>query len=664
MIDIEDPSRDMAGAGELEQDWRPIGHTSNQLVLYHPASHALRVRIQPPSSPRSTFPSNIVRANDALKRRSPDLATRPLCLLCRQPVSRNGLGEVAAISGMDSYFQTLEHVHSESESFSEGMGIDNLLNAPQMGMSNEENSSATGYYVRFFKEVRKLGMGAEGSVYLAVHHIEGDTLGLTKRPTLLWVGTYAVKKIAVGESKEYLHKILHEVKLLEVLRHTNIIPYYHAWIDTTRFSDLAPPVLALHVLMMYASGGNLDSLLLSRSHSTGFATGLSADDIADAESIDKLPKEERIKAFKRRRQSAKTEWANNQRSFSGGMGASRAENRGVLLLSFEEIVQLFGDIIEGLSFLHSNSILHLDLKCSNVLLHWEEGKLVPKAMLSDFGTSEEMLRGQRERTGHTGTMEYMAPETLVQDSEGRFRPSDSHADMWSLGMILYKMMFLKLPYEECDNYDVLRAQIISYKGFLPDGSLLQNLQRRHIPQRFVFLLKKLLDIHPEKRPSAEKTRSVLADIKHHSNQNEDYSSAIVGQTLASLENLSYPSRGICRRNSVVINDGHLNADATASNNVLLPFFPSPKKKLLPSFIDGHERAMTCLAGPAVRLALLFGKLVSIQPSISGVRLPPAVAIILILLALTDLAHQGSLLWSLTCLVAHCAAVLNFSSHEV
>lgn len=654
MIDNEDPSRDVAGAGELGQDWRPIGHTPNQLVLYHPASHALRVRIQPPSPPRSAFPSDIVRANDALRRRSPDSATRSLCLLCRQPVPRNGLGEVAAISGMESYFQTLEHVHSESESFSQGVGIDDLLDAPQPRTSNEENSSAAGYYARFFKEVRKLGMGAEGSVYLAVHHIEGDTLG-----------TYAVKKIAVGESKEYLHKILREVKLLEVLRHTNIIPYYHAWIDTTRFSDLAPPVLALHVLMMYASGGNLDSLLLSRSHSTGFAAGLSADDIADAEPIDQLPKEERIKAFKRRRQSAKTEWANNQRPFTGGRRASRAENRGVLLLSFEEIAQLFGDIIDGLAFLHSNSILHLDLKCSNVLLHWEEGKLVPKAMLSDFGTSEEMLRGQRERTGHTGTMEYMAPETLVQDAKGRFRPSDSHADMWSLGMILYKMMFLKLPYEECDSYDVLRAQILSYMGFLPDGPLLQNLQRRHIPKRFAFLLKELLDIHPEKRPSAEKTRSVLADIKHHSNQNEDYSSAIVGQTLASLENLSYPSsRSICRRDSVVVNDGHLDADATTPNNGLLPFFPLPKNNLLPSLTDVPERAMTCLAGPAVRLALLFGKLVSIQPSISGVRLPPVVAVILILLALTDLAHQGSFLWSLTCLIAHCAAVLNFSSHEI
>lgn len=29
----------------------------------------------------------------------------------------------------------------------------------------------------------------------------------------------------------------------------------------------------------------------------------------------------------------------------------------------------------------------------------------PRAMISDFGTSEEMLKGKRERSGHTGTME-------------------------------------------------------------------------------------------------------------------------------------------------------------------------------------------------------------------------------------------------------------------
>lgn len=143
-------------------------------------------------------------------------------------------------------------------------------------------------------------------------------------------------------------------KLLTTAQYIRIQPHLP-------YSSLAPPVLALHVLMMYASGGNLDSLLLSRSHSTGFATGLSANDVADAESIEKLPKEERIKAFKRRRQTAKTERENRcagisrlQRPFIGGMGAFRAENRGILLLSFEEIAQLFGDITEGLSFLVSD----------------------------------------------------------------------------------------------------------------------------------------------------------------------------------------------------------------------------------------------------------------------------------------------------------------------
>lgn len=145
---------------------------------------------------------------------------------------------------------------------------------------------------------------------------------------------------------------------------------------------------------------------------------------------------------------------------------------------------------------------------------------------------------------------------------------------------------------------------------------------------------------------------------------EGSSSKILGQRLTSFESLSYPSEGNCRRDSAVVNGGHLNADATTSNNVLLPFSSLSKSTLPPSLIDAPERTMACFTSPAVRLALLFGKLVSIQPSVSGVRLPAAVAVVLILLAITDLAHQGSLLWSLTCLIAHCAAVSNFFYNEV
>lgn len=53
------------------------------------------------------------------------------------------------------------------------------------------------------------------------------------------IGTYAVKKIAVGTSKEYLVRMLREVRLLEALRHPNIITYHHSWIDMTHFSSSA-----------------------------------------------------------------------------------------------------------------------------------------------------------------------------------------------------------------------------------------------------------------------------------------------------------------------------------------------------------------------------------------------------------------------------------------
>jgi hypothetical protein len=45
------------------------------------------------------------------------------------------------------------------------------------------------------------------------------------------VGTFAIKKIPVGENHDWLLKTLSEVTLLEKFRHRNIIDYKHAWIE-------------------------------------------------------------------------------------------------------------------------------------------------------------------------------------------------------------------------------------------------------------------------------------------------------------------------------------------------------------------------------------------------------------------------------------------------
>jgi len=84
----------------------------------------------------------------------------------------------------------------------------------------------------------------------------------------------------------------------------------------------------------------------------------------------------------------------------------------------------------------------------------------PRAMLSDFGTSQDALRSGHIRTGNTGTLEYSAPETLSPSTPTDMRsfgwtggpataslpPLDSKADMWSLGMILHKMVFFRLAF--------------------------------------------------------------------------------------------------------------------------------------------------------------------------------------------------------------------------
>jgi len=99
--------------------------------------------------------------------------------------------------------------------------------------------------------------------------------------------------------------------------------------------------------MMYATAGNLDTYLITRAHSPNpDSSDLTAGGLADGDSLGHLPRAERIKAFKQRRQSS-----------VGGAGArrKREETRAVLLLGLEEIGKLFGDVVEGLAFLVSRS---------------------------------------------------------------------------------------------------------------------------------------------------------------------------------------------------------------------------------------------------------------------------------------------------------------------
>ena len=312
------------------------------------------------------------------------------------------------------------------------------MNKKSKGLSHE--SFNQGYYERFFIELKKLGRGLRGAVYLCQHVLDDIQLG-----------QYAVKKVAVGDNHEWLLKMLKEVSVLENLSHPNIIDYKHSWIEMHQLG-VGPIVPCLFILMDFANGGNLEEFILSR----------------------KEPQRASSKSLVLRSQSPIVTNAS-------------------ICLSEDEILSITRQICLGLAHLHSKGIIHRDLKPSNLLLHYRKGDSFPTILLSDFGECEDLNTSiTRDRTGATGTLEFMAPELLSLDNQSHyFQTFSQQSDMWSLGMVIYFICYQSLPFKSKENEKII-DEIINLNGIKPPRD-------RRIPFVCKTLISKLLIANAEKR---------------------------------------------------------------------------------------------------------------------------------------------------------------------
>jgi len=97
----------------------------------------------------------------------------------------------------------------------------------------------------------------------------------------------------------------------------------------------------------------------------------------------------------------------------------------------------------GLAALHSNNIIHRDVKSMNILVSEDYS-----AKLTDFGCSKLVPEGRVLHTANSGTPLWMAPEV----KRGNYGLS---ADVYSLGLVLYELFERKLP-----NYDQNRQTVV------------------------------------------------------------------------------------------------------------------------------------------------------------------------------------------------------------
>jgi len=177
---------------------------------------------------------------------------------------------------------------------------------------------------------------------------------------------------------------------------------------------------------------------------------------------------------------------------AGGELFDRIKEKADAGCTFSEMdaADIIRQVCHGLSCLHAHNIAHCDIKPDNILFtaDWQ-------VKIIDFNLSKciEPLRYER---GMTGTPYYVAPEII----NGKYT---YHCDMWSVGVVMFMLLFGYPPFSGDLDRDILRQ--ISRDGFDPSvksgygpwfpETIPVSAEAKH-------LLRGLLERYPVKRLSA------------------------------------------------------------------------------------------------------------------------------------------------------------------
>lgn len=125
------------------------------------------------------------------------------------------------------------------------------------------------------------------------------------------------------------------------------------------------------------------------------------------------------------------------------------------VVSKNEKLELCKKICEAVKFIHSNGVVHRDIKLENILVRKNGEELV----LADFGFSTDLVteRSEISRRYKTGSPLYMAPELIIEEPYPYRTP-----DFWATAVCFYYIFFGKYPFF-ARNVESLFSKIIKYE---------------------------------------------------------------------------------------------------------------------------------------------------------------------------------------------------------
>jgi serine/threonine protein kinase len=160
-------------------------------------------------------------------------------------------------------------------------------------------------------------------------------------------------------------------------------------------------------------------------------------------------------------------------------------------IGFERAAAILQQVAAALDHAHARHIIHRDLKPANIMLvRGQDGREQVKVV--DFGiakvVSESANPGANSVSLLLGTPHYASPEQFIGGSR-----LDGRSDIYSLGVVLYRMLCGNLPYTAPTLQDLIRLQ----RTALPPPIRQYRPETPEIIERLLF---HMLDLDPRNRP--------------------------------------------------------------------------------------------------------------------------------------------------------------------
>ncbi|XP_076376096.1 serine/threonine-protein kinase PLK1 isoform X1 [Megalopta genalis] len=151
-------------------------------------------------------------------------------------------------------------------------------------------------------------------------------------------------------------------------------------------------------------------------------------------------------------------------------------------------------MVRGVAYIHSQKVVHRDLKPGNMFL---SDRMIVK--IGDFGLATRP-DGQRRRVTICGTPNYIAPEVLYKQAYSY------EADVWALGCILYALLVGQPPFDTATLKETYDRICNNHYREVDDTIASRSGQD---------LIRRLLQPNPELRPSLER-------VKEHAYLTKEY----------------------------------------------------------------------------------------------------------------------------------------------